>query len=189
MKQKKKEMRAAARERLASVTFGGNEKPSAVADLFFEHLKPSSDQSVAVYWSQDREFDTSELLERLLEHGHRCALPVVLDDTREMKFACWEQSVRLRKGRFDILEPESSDFIAPDIVIVPLLAFDKYGTRLGRGGGYYDATLAALRAKADILAVGVAYVAQESPDALPKEGHDQQLDVIITPQKFWDFRK
>lgn len=164
------------------------EDPEKAADFFFDIIQPDTTQIVAAYWPKGRELDTAPILERLLEAGVTCALPIMQKDTLEMKFACWVESIALRRGRYDIMEPDSAEYIEPDIVIVPMLAFDRRGYRLGQGGGYYDATLAALRARKGILAVGVAYASQACLFNLPTEEHDQKLDVIITPQGVHDFR-
>ena len=89
-----------------------------------------------------------------------------------------------------MLEPvvhEGTQWLEPDVVIVPLLAFDRRGYRLGQGGGYYDATLADLRAKKNIIAVGLAYAQQACLFNLPVEEHDQKLDWVVTPQGAQEF--
>ena len=86
-----------------------------------------------------------------------------------------------RPAGFGTREPvESAPEIEPDLLLVPLLAFDAQGYRLGYGGGFYDRTLAGLRQRKPILAVGFAYAEQEV-DAVPCEGHDQRLDALLTP--------
>lgn len=158
------------------------ETPEAAAELFFQSIKPQPGQVVAAYWPKGREFDPSPIIERLLADGITCALPVCRPDSLELGFARWNETIELKEGAFGIMEPAVHDWVEPDIVIVPLLAFDRQGYRLGQGGGYYDATLAALRAKKDIVAVGVAYAQQAVLLKLPSEPHDQKLDWVITPQ-------
>jgi 5-formyltetrahydrofolate cyclo-ligase len=101
-------------------------------------------------------------------------------------FAFWKDDMELKRGgEHDVLEPvvnDSTRWLDPDIVIVPLLAFDRRGYRLGQGGGHYDATLEKLRAKKKIIAVGLAYAQQACLFNLPVEDHDQKLDWVITPQ-------
>ena len=82
-------------------------------------------------------------------------------------------------GDFGALIPQSGDWIEPEVVIVPLVAFDARGYRLGYGGGFYDRTLEGLRAKRPTLAVGFAFAAQEMP-RVPIEATDQPLDAIVT---------
>lgn len=153
---------------------------------FFECLKPQPGQVVALYWPRGREFDSSALIERLLKAGIVCALPVMQKDSKELRFARWDETVPLVAGPFEVMQPEVTDktvWVDPDIVVVPMLAFDRHGYRLGYGGGYYDVTLAALRARKDIQAVGIGYSAQAVLFNLPVEDHDQKMDWIITPHK------
>ncbi len=163
-----------------------NEDPDEAADLFFEAVQPQPEQAVALYWPKDKEFDTSAILERLLKAGFACGLPVIEKGSRILKFARWRMDDPLVPGPFDVMQPqvnENTEWLAPDIVIVPLLAFDRKGHRLGYGGGYYDATLQALRAEGDLLAVGVGYAQQAVIFNLPAEDHDQRLDWVVTPLK------
>lgn len=153
---------------------------------FFECLKPQAGQVVALYWPRGREFDSSALIERLLKTSVICVLPVIQKDSKELRFTKWDESVPLVVGPFDVLQPEVNDktiWLDPDIVVVPMLAFDRHGNRLGYGGGYYDVTLAALRERKKIQAVGIGYSAQAVLFNLPVEPHDQKMDWIITPHK------
>lgn len=153
---------------------------------FFECLKPSAGQIVALYWPRGKEFDTGPLIESLIRAGFTCALPVMQKDSRELKFAEWNESVALVKGPFDVMQPEVNDktkWVDPDIIVVPLLAFDRHGNRLGYGGGYYDVTLAAIRGRKEVKAVGIGYSLQAVLFNLPAEPHDQKMDWIITPGK------
>ena len=162
-----------------------SENIEEAADLFFQKIKPEPGQAIAAYWPSGREFDPGPILERCLGAQHICALPVVQKDSLELRFARWDESIDLEKGEFGIMRPvlnDETEWVEPDIVIVPLLAFDRRGYRLGQGGGYYDATLRALRTKKDITAVGVAYAQQACLFNLPVEEHDERLDWIITPQ-------
>lgn len=186
----KDEMRREAmrhRERIDPVT----EDPDEACEIFFLNIKPQPAQSVGLYVPMGRELDVLPLLEKLLEKGHVCALPVIQKDSRELKFARWQEDEPLEEGPYKVMQPQITDkteWVEPDIVVVPLLAFDRRGYRLGYGGGYYDATLAALRAKKDILAVGWAYAQQAVLFNLPKEDHDEQLDWVITPQNAQRFK-
>lgn len=162
-----------------------DEDPDIAAINFFKSINPSKDHIVAAYWPKNREFDTGPLLHRLLEEGISVCLPVMQKDTRVLSFVNWVDGDALVKGPHDILQPQITDeteFALPDIVVVPMLAFDRKGHRLGYGGGYYDATLNALRAQKDIVAVGVAYSSQAVLFNLPSEEHDEQLDWVITPK-------
>ncbi|MEM7679640.1 MAG: 5-formyltetrahydrofolate cyclo-ligase [Pseudomonadota bacterium] len=188
MHEEKSSLRIEARRSLERTDMMG-EDPEKAADFFFEAVQPDPSQVISAYWPKGRELDTAPILERLLEDGFTCALPVMQDKTLVMNFACWVERIAMRRGRFDIMEPDSKDYIEPDILIVPMLAFDRRGYRLGQGGGYYDSTLADLRARRDILAVGYAYASQACLFNLPTEDHDQKMDLIITPQGVHDFRE
>jgi len=155
----------------------------AVLGHLIEAVKPQAGQVVASYWPMEHEFDTHPIMEHLLAHDVVCALPCVKTDSRVLKFAKWDDKTEMVSGAFDILEPAVKDYVAPDIVLVPLLAFDRKGHRLGYGGGYYDATLAALRAEREIVAVGLAYAQQACLFNLPAEAHDEPLDWVITPRR------
>lgn len=162
------------------------EDTELVIEEFFECLQPRAEQVVALYWPKGREFDTGPLMDELLKKEIVCALPVIQKDSKELKFARWDESIKLIEGPFGLMQPAIDDqtqWLEPDIVIVPLLAFDRHGHRLGYGGGYYDTTLAALRARKVIQAVGIGYSAQAVLFNLPSEEHDQKMDWIITPNK------
>ncbi len=164
------------------------EDPEAAVELFFDTIHMSETQVLAGYWPKDREFDVRYILDEALRRDIQCGLPVVEKDSKILSFAKWDAETELQKASFGILEPKEKAQIIPDVVIVPLLAFDQRGGRLGYGGGYYDATLKALRAKKHILAVGVAYAQQACLFGLPQEDHDEILDLVITPQGLKDFR-
>lgn len=137
---------------------------------------------VASYWSSGREFDPAPLTEHIADEGLICALPVIMDDSRILRFAQWTPETKMEKGAYDILQPVKKVWVEPDIMLVPLLAFDRKGYRLGQGGGYYDATIRHYRSRKDILAIGVAYAEQAVLFDLPRESHDEKLDMVITPQ-------
>lgn len=106
-------------------------------------------------------------------------VPVIMGEGQPLKFSRWEPEGALRDGPFGAQVPLEDDFFEPEIVIVPLVAFDRKGGRLGYGGGFYDRKLELLRGKRATLAVGFAYAAQEAED-LPLEPTDQPLDMVIT---------
>ena len=117
-------------------------------------------------------------------------MPIVQKDSKELLFANCDESTKMEKGAFDIVQPkidEDTEFLKPDIVVVPLLAFDRRGHRLGYGGGYYDATLSALRLEKEIITIGWGYSQQAVLFNLPAESHDQPLDYVITPKGVHSF--
>ena len=165
-----------------------DEDVEALAALFQEHVKPQMGQVIAAYWPLDHEIDVRYIIDDLLKQGHSIALPIASRKSREMTFSKWDGKGDLAKGNFGVFVPPSEDLVEPDIILVPMLAFDRKGNRLGRGGGHYDATIEALRQKKDVLVIGVAYAAQAVLFNLPVEEHDQRMDMILTPQGVQDFK-
>ncbi len=157
-------------------------EPERAVKLFLDTVRPRQDQIVALYHPTGSEFDTLPLLQALTQHGVKCALPIVEKGQRLLRFALWNEGEALETGVYRLSQPlASAPSVDPDIVVVPLLAFDRRCHRLGYGAGHYDETLHALRAKKEIVAVGLAYVAQEVP-LLPDGPHDEKLDCIVTPE-------
>jgi 5-formyltetrahydrofolate cyclo-ligase len=121
------------------------------------------------------------LLRRLNAAGVPLALPVVTGKGRPLVFRAWTPGDAMDKGVWDIPQPKADKpELEPEILLVPLLAFDAQGRRLGYGGGFYDRTLAGLRARKAIVAVGLAYDEQKV-DAVPHLDYDQRLDWVLTP--------
>lgn len=114
-----------------------------------------------------------------LSGANRICVPVIAGKGLPLDFKEWTLGARMIPGPFGALIPETGDWLTPDILIVPLVAFDCHGQRLGYGGGFYDRTLARLRADGPVRAIGLAYGAQELPP-LPVEPTDQPLDCIVT---------
>lgn len=131
------------------------------------------------------EIDPLPALAEAAAHGP-VALPVIVAAGQPLKFSRWQPDGPLRDGPFGAQVPEVDDFFEPEILIVPLVAFDARGGRLGYGGGFYDRTLEGLRAKRPTLAIGFAFDAQEAQD-LPLEPTDQPLDMVITESRVLQF--
>ena len=135
---------------------------------------------ISGYWPVGAEIDVRPLMAALAARGHGLALPVVRGRGLGLAFRAWAPGAVLVPGHFGIpTPPPDAPAVVPRVLLVPLLAFDRAGTRLGHGAGYYDLTLAALRAAAPVLAIGTAYAAQEVA-AVPRAAHDQPLDAILT---------
>ncbi len=165
-----------------------DEDIEAASSVLETAISIKAGQIVAAYWPIGKEFDVRYIIDDLLKKGVTIALPVTNNESRVMQFSKWDGKSDLVKAGHGTFVPPVLDVIEPNIVLVPLLAFDRKGNRLGRGGGYYDATLEALRAKRNILAIGVGYAAQAVLFNLPIEEHDQRLDMVITPAGVHDFR-
>lgn len=128
----------------------------------------------------DREADPSVLMQYLAGRGHRLVLPQVRGKGTALVFRRWQPGAPLVAGVFGTREPpDSAPEEIPDVLLVPLLAFDRQGYRLGYGGGYYDRTLMKLRASRRPLAIGLAFDGQEVA-AVPHDDFDQRLDMILT---------
>ena len=135
---------------------------------------------VSVFLPIRDEPDTRPLLAGLAEAGHATALPVTPPRGQPLLFRAWRSGDRLAAGRFGTAEPRAeAPLVDPDLLFVPLAAFDRRGFRLGYGAGYYDGALARLRRLKPVLAVGVAFAAQQV-ESVPTEPHDQRLDAVLT---------
>ena len=127
------------------------------------------------------ELDAGPLLDRLASDGFRLALPCVQAKGQPLVFRAWAPGDTMAKGVWGIAEPKADKAtVEPDILLVPLLAFDRRGWRLGYGGGFYDRTLHRLRAHKPVVAVGLAYD-QQQVDAVPHLDYDQRLDWVLRP--------
>lgn len=164
---------------------------------FFEHLLGAWSQASAVfgpdmggeqaiaagYWPFQSEMDVRPALVALERTGVLLTLPEVTAKDRPLRFRAWRPDEPLAEGHHGTFHPLSTaPLMRPDVVLVPLLAFDKRGYRLGWGGGYYDRTLELLRKTGECVAIGVAYAAQEV-DEVPTDEYDQPCDWIITEQQ------
>lgn len=184
----KRALRAAARQRRAAAHATLAETAGArLLALFRAHIEVPRDAPVAGYWPFRDEIDPRPILEHLHAQGHEVGLPAVVGRGRPLVFRAWRPGMRLAKGRLgEPTPPPDADYgageITPRLLLVPLLAFDARGYRVGYGGGYYDLTLAALRKAGSVTAVGLAYSAQEV-DAVPHDGNDQRLDWIVTERE------
>lgn len=120
-------------------------------------------------------------LPAMAEHarGAPVGVPVIIAPATPLKFALWTPAAPMIAGEFGALIPENPSWMRPEVVIVPLVAYDRHGGRLGYGGGFYDRTLAQLRAQGVVTAIGFAWAAQEATD-LPLEPVDEALDLIVT---------
>ncbi|MFT5180286.1 MAG: 5-formyltetrahydrofolate cyclo-ligase [Alphaproteobacteria bacterium] len=126
------------------------------------------------------EIDCLPLLNRLDAAGVPLCLPVVTAPEAPLLFRRWAPGDPMVTGSFGISEPAlAAPEVSPQVLLVPMLAFDRHGNRLGYGGGYYDRTLKALRAAADVVAIGVAFAGQLR-DKVPVSENDQPLDWILT---------
>jgi 5-formyltetrahydrofolate cyclo-ligase len=184
----KRELRAAMRARRARIAPA---EAAAAALQVCGRLRaacaPADDGPVAGYWPMGDEFDVRPTLEAFAAAGRRCVLPVVVGRGRPLIFRRWAPGDALVSGGYGTSIPAADrEEIRPALLLVPLLAFDRRGFRLGYGGGYYDMTIAALRRDDGVRAIGVAFAAQEV-EAVPVESFDQRLDAIATEAELMSF--
>jgi len=172
-------LRVKARAQRTAISASVRDEAAAAAANHFlggVHLEPTD--VVAAYWPIREELDVKPLLMRLMDSFQPLCLPVVLGDDEPLEMRLWEQGAPLYPSGFGTLAPsEIAPLAEPDVIVMPLLGFDKEGTRLGYGGGYYDRTLAQMKHKPRI--VGYAFAAQELAH-IPREPHDLPLDDIVT---------
>jgi 5-formyltetrahydrofolate cyclo-ligase len=160
--------------------------PTRVRDVFVRELLPKlalqPGSVVTGYVPFGDELDPRPLLAALEERGCQLGAPAIVERDRPLVFRRWDVYAGLAPGRFGFGIPEpspESPVVEPDVLLVPMLAFDRRGHRLGYGRGYYDRTLALWRGRRPVVAAGLAFAAQEVL-SLPIGGDDQRLDWIIT---------
>ena len=171
---------AGARRRLAHRQSGPGAGVRA-ADHFLANVPVAPGAIVSGYWPIRDEFDVMPVMRRLSGAGYRCALPFVDKKRHVLIFREWRPGTVMLEGPFRIPEPtEEAAVLTPSLLLVPLLAYDSEGFRLGYGGGYYDGALADLRAAdGPVLAVGMAF-SEQLVERVPHGTRDQQLDWIVT---------
>src|ERR1700761_4484591 len=134
------------------------------------------------------EIDPAPLMETLALQGAQLALPTVTARGKSLVFRAWSPGDRLTLGMLGIPEPSpAAAEVLPDIMLVPLAAFDKAGHRIGYGAGHYDYTFAPLRKGKAVIGVGLAFAAQEIA-TIPALSHDVPLDYVLTEKRVFDFR-
>jgi 5-formyltetrahydrofolate cyclo-ligase len=175
----------AARDALSGRQRAAAAQAIALRGLPFE-LMPGA--VVAGYSPIRGEIDPARLMRKLAAQGARLALPVIAARGQSLRFRVWATDDRLLRGPLGILEPSpAAAEIVPDVVLVPLAAFDRAGHRIGYGAGHYDRTLAQLRKSRAIAAIGLAFAAQEVK-TVPALAHDVALDYVLTEAQVLDFR-
>jgi len=143
---------------------------------------------VSGFMPMKSEINPLPLLRKLEEMGARIALPVVAGKGKPLVMRQWRVGEPLASGVWGIREPKpDAPAVDPDILLVPLLAFDRAGYRVGYGGGYYDMTITALRAKKQVTAVGIAFAVQEVAK-VPRTERDARLDLVLTEREVIDLR-
>ena len=179
MSDEKAETRRQAAARRKAAHDAANGAGEALRDLFLGANFVRPGDIVSGYAPIRSEIDILPLMTELAGRGHRLCLPVIAGPGRPLIFREWTPGCEMAEGPFGARVPAKGERLEPTLLLVPLLAFDRRGYRLGYGGGFYDRTLERLRAAGDVRAIGVAYAAQEM-ETVPIEPTDQRLDAIVT---------
>lgn len=152
----------------------------ALAEQGLDFVGDLAGKTVSGFIPYLSEIDTRPLLGLLGARGCQTCVPVVIENNTPLEFRSWAPGEPTVPGRWGIrVPPDGSPVVDPDVLLVPMLAYDASGYRLGYGGGFYDRTLEKLRAMKPVTAIGVAYSAQQV-DAVVRGDHDQPLDWILT---------
>jgi 5-formyltetrahydrofolate cyclo-ligase len=182
VKEDKVQLREVVRaERLMAFREGASRASQALSHHLMALLESQPVSQIAGYWAVGSEIDLTSLLGDLDEKGWTVSLPVVVTRDAPLIFRRWHSADELVKGSFNILQPKPRcDEIVPNVILVPLLAFDDQRFRLGQGGGFYDRTLEQLKNnKGGVVSIGVAFAAQRVK-AVPRDNYDERLDFIVT---------
>jgi 5-formyltetrahydrofolate cyclo-ligase len=143
-------------------------------------IAPQPPRTIAFCWPVRHEFDCRPLIGRLLGAGWRACQPVVVDKDAPMEFRAWLPTSAMDTDPFGIPVPATAVVAPPDLVLLPLVAFDDQGYRLGYGGGYFDRTLASLSVRP--LTIGVGFECGRLASVMPQP-HDIRLDIIVTERR------
>ena len=169
----KAEARAEAFSRRAEAFAQGQ---GQAAEILADFLAPQKGKVLSGYMPMRTEIDP---LPAMAAHQGPVGVPVIMGKATPLRFREWSPGCRLVEGAFKAMIPEDGAWVEPEVLIVPLLAWDRRGFRLGYGGGFYDRTLAGLRARGPVMAVGFAFAAQEVAE-VPTDAFDQRLDAVVT---------
>jgi 5-formyltetrahydrofolate cyclo-ligase len=191
----KARLRAEAKRRRASAAAAAPEAGAEASRRLLEAMNrgpiPLVDGApVSAYWPKGDELDLRTAMTILAGRGHAVGLPVVVGAEAPLLFRAWQPDAEMVPAGFGLLEPGAGQAeVVPELLLVPLLAFDRRGMRLGYGGGFYDRTLAKLSAAGlKPLAVGLAYAEQEMAE-VPGDATDRRLDWIVTEREVIEIRE
>lgn len=176
----KRELRIIMQEKRSVLSSKNPQAAHQLRDNFLAHISLPSQAVIASYMAQKSEMNPTPLTDALRSQGFRIALPFLRARSKPLGFRLYNPGDDLVAGVMNIPEPsDQAEVVVPDLLLVPLLAFNKQGYRLGYGGGFYDRTLTELRQTKTIIAVGIGYQGQEVA-SLPCGSHDAKLDKIVT---------
>ena len=177
----KSELRETAQAvRRRSAEESGPHAAASLSDHLVARFGYLGGRAVSGYLAIGTEIDVAPALARLEQAGLHATLPVVTSREQSLTFRRWTAGTQLEPGPLRTRHPAAeSPEMVPDLLIIPMLAFDANGYRIGWGGGFYDRTLAKLRVKKEVIAIGAAFAAQQV-DKIPHDHHDARLDWIAT---------
>ena len=153
------------------------------AELLADFLSEFKGKALSGYMAMRTEMDP---IAAMVAHQGPVCVPVIVGKGQALRFREWTPGCTMVMGEFGAEIPAEGAWIEPEVLIVPLIAFDDQGFRLGYGGGFYDRTLQGLRARRTTLAVGFGFAAQRIP-AVPIDKTDQRLDVMVTEAGIYRF--
>ena len=181
---RKKALRKTARQQRRAAALAAADAGSRLAGRFLAALEPPAGAVVSAFWPLEGEIDTLPLIEGLVRRGCQVVLPVMQGAGLPLIFRAWTPGEPLVPAGYGTLEPAADKPEAsPRLLIVPLLAFDRVGYRLGYGGGFYDRTLEGLRKTGDVITTaGIAFAGQEVAE-VPRGRFDQRLEFIVTEKE------
>ncbi len=181
---RKAALRRSAGARRALLAAAAPDAPERLVALFRAAWSPAPGTAVSGFWPIRSEIDVRPLMRALHGAGCRVALPgPAAGRGAPLSFRAWAPGDPLEAGAFGVPVPAAAAApVDPDWLLVPLLAWDEEGWRLGYGGGFYDATLAAARRRKPVFAIGVAYEGQKA-DRTPRGPGDRRLDAILTERR------
>jgi len=138
---------------------------------------------IAVYFAINNEIDSKQYVELCWQRNNQVLLPIVTKPELIMQFKPWKSDSALEQGAYGIAQPAGGEVMLPNVILVPLVAFDRRGFRVGYGKGHYDATISALKhSNPSLLTIGIAASFQEV-DAVSNEPHDAALNMIVTDKE------
>lgn len=147
---------------------------------------PPAGAVISGYVPVNNEVDVFPLMTALIERGYRCAVPHNVERDYVLEFLEWTPKTKLYNGLYNIPQPDprEAESLLPDLLIVPMVAFDAQCNRMGYGSGYFDRTFAHLRVFHKFSAVGIAFEAQKEAE-VPTDRHDYRLDGVVTEAAFY----
>jgi len=170
-----------ARRKVAHVAAHSGGADAMAQARLLENLEPHAGQTISGFMPIRTEINPVPVMAKMALSGF-VTVPVIEAAGLPLKFRQWTPTCEMVAGPFGAYVPATGPWLEPEVLIVPLIAFDRDGGRLGYGGGFYDRTLEVLRERRPTIAVGFAYAAQEC-EGLPLEATDQPLDVIVTERE------